>query len=245
MRALALLGLARNELRLAFAGASKHPVFVRLSRTVIEKQLPIAPFEDLLGAFEQDQRVMRYETYERLLDYCTRSANPVGRIVLMLDGYSPELSPELFLLSDRICTALQLTKFWQDVRRDLLERDRIYLPRVDFGHGEEELRSWMNRGNDPEARVEYILSLRKLVERTDLLFAEGEELVRRLDRRLGPVVYLFHRGGRETLRLILRTGCTTLWQRPALSKFQKLDLIARAFVLRSIGRWRRERSEPR
>ena len=213
-------------------------MFKILGETIKAKNLPIGPFEDLILAFEQDQRVPRYETWDQLLDYCTRSANPVGRIVLMLDGFIPDREPELFHLSDRVCTALQLTNFWQDVRRDLLERDRIYLPLRDIRHTEDEIRDWMNRSNDPEARVPYILALRQLVERTDMLYIEGGQIVGHLNRRLGPVVYLFHHGGRETLRLILRTGCTTLWKRPKLSRLDKAILILRALTLRSLRRWR-------
>lgn len=237
-RALSLLGLARHELHLAAAGTSHHPIFQSLGATIQAKKLPLAPFEDLILAFEQDQRVTRYETWDQLLDYCTRSANPVGRIILMLDGRTPELHAEQFRLSDQICTALQLTNFWQDVRRDIVERDRIYLPLKDFDHGEDELRSWMTRPKDPGARVPYILALRQLVERTDLLFVESEVLVKQLDRRLGPVVYLFHRGGQETLRLILRKGCTTLWDRPSLTKFEKASLVVSALTLRAFRKWK-------
>ncbi|MBX3389418.1 MAG: squalene synthase HpnC [Phycisphaeraceae bacterium] len=237
-RALKLLELARQELRLAVRGDSHHPVFQKLGETMRAKNLPVGPFEDLILAFEQDQRVTRYETWDQLLDYCTRSANPVGRIVLMLDGFIPDREPELFYLSDRICTALQLTNFWQDVRRDLVERDRIYLPLHDIHRSEAEIREWMSRPKDPEARVPFILALRQLVERTDILYVEGGQIVGHLNRRLGPVVYLFHHGGRETLRLILRTGCTTLWERPRLSKVDKAVLILRALALRSLRRWR-------
>jgi squalene synthase HpnC len=236
-RALALLELARQELRLGAGGTSHHPVFKKLGETIRAKNLPLTPFEDLILAFEQDQRIARYETWDQLLDYCTRSANPVGRIILMLDGHTPEQHPELFRLSDNICTALQLTNFWQDVRRDLIERDRIYIPMHDFQHTEAKLRDWMNRPRDPEARLPYILGLRQLVERTDLLFAEGEPLINQLTRRLGPAVYLFFHGGRDTLNLILRTGCTTLWQRPKLSKIDKAALILRALTLRTLRRW--------
>ena len=237
-RSLSLLELARQELRSGAAGLSHHPVFRRLGETISAKSLPLAPFEELILAFEQDQRVVRYETWDQLVDYCTRSANPVGRIVLRLGGYTPERHAELFAQSDNICTALQLTNFWQDVRRDLLERDRIYIPLHEFQHTEAELRDWLGRPHDPRARVPFILGLRRLVERTDLLFAEGAPLIKHLNRRIGPAVYLFFRGGRDTLNLILRTGCTTLWHRPKLSKLDKLALITQALVLRTFRTWR-------
>src|SRR5207244_120023 len=91
-------------------------------------------------AFVQDQRIIRYETFEQLCDYCRRSANPVGRLVLYVCGYR---DAERQQLSDFTCTALQLANFWQDVRRDLLDLDRVYLPADSmrsFGVSEQQLR---------------------------------------------------------------------------------------------------------
>src|SRR5262249_23654692 len=104
---------------------------------------------------------------------------------------------------------------------------------------ESDLREWLQRPTDPAARVPYIKSLRPLAERTEELFSRGKPLIRSLNRRLGPAVYLFYHGGHDTLRLIARTGCTTLWQRPSLPKAAKLNLILSALSLRAIGRWRR------
>ena len=98
-----------------------------LAETVAEFTIPIAPFEALISAFEQDQVVSDYATYAQLLDYCSRSANPVGHLVLYLAGSYDE---ENARLSDLTCTGLQLANFWQDVVRDLAI-GRIYLPRED------------------------------------------------------------------------------------------------------------------
>src|SRR5207244_946690 len=95
----------------------------------------------------QDQRVSRYETFEQVVDYCRRSANPVGRLVLYLCGYRDE---QRQMLSDHTCTALQLANFWQDVRRDLLDHDRIYLPAEDmdrFGVSEADLHDGIRAGH--------------------------------------------------------------------------------------------------
>jgi phytoene/squalene synthetase len=126
-RSLDLLAWWRRELEQCFAGQPRHPVFLALQPTLQRHHLPIEPFDDLIRAFEQDQSVDRYDTWEQLIGYCRLSANPVGRLVLMIGG-EPR-TDELFGLSDCICTALQLTNHWQDVRRDLVERDRIYIPR--------------------------------------------------------------------------------------------------------------------
>src|SRR3984893_14429544 len=100
---------------------------VALSETIHQFRIPQGPFLDLLVAFEQDQRVKRYETYDQLLGYCRCSANPVGRLVLYLcQSYDQERTA----LSDFICTGLQLANFWQDVARDL-DIGRVYLPAED------------------------------------------------------------------------------------------------------------------
>src|SRR5690606_29775179 len=117
-----LLAWWRDVLGLCYDGRPLHPVFVALRPTIERHGLPRRLFDDLLDAFEQDQRMRRYDTWGQLLGYCTRSANPVGRLVLMLLGHH---DAERFAWSDATCTALQLTNFWQDMRRDVLERDRI------------------------------------------------------------------------------------------------------------------------
>jgi hydroxysqualene synthase len=99
-------------------------IFLALGATIRALELPLMPFEDLLSAFRQDITTTRYASWSELLDYCRRSANPVGRLVLRIAGCS---DPTLDVASDALCTALQLTNFWQDVRSDF-ERGRIYLP---------------------------------------------------------------------------------------------------------------------
>src|SRR5438105_8593831 len=113
-----------RELDRCYSGEATHPVFIALQGTIDQFEIPIEPFSDLLTAFRQDQTVRRYANWEAVLDYCRYSANPVGRLVLYLCGYS---DGERQALSDFTCTALQLANFWQDVARDL-EKDRIYIP---------------------------------------------------------------------------------------------------------------------
>ena len=124
-RSLELLDWWQRELEALYAGEARHPVFVALKGTVQAHQLPQEPFADLIKAFVQDQTINRYRSYTQVLDYCVRSANPVGRLVLHLCGYADE---QRFRLSDATCTALQLANHWQDVRRDYFERDRVYVP---------------------------------------------------------------------------------------------------------------------
>ncbi|MBP3526524.1 MAG: squalene/phytoene synthase family protein, partial [Opitutales bacterium] len=99
-------------------------IFAACSDTVKKFSIPKSLFRDLVSAFAQDVVKKRYADFPELLDYCRRSANPVGRLVLLLHGFSDE---ERFAMSDDICTALQLANFWQDMRVDKL-KNRIYIP---------------------------------------------------------------------------------------------------------------------
>src|SRR5215467_5221856 len=121
---LRLLTWWRGELDAMYAGRATHPVFAALLPTVDKYGIPPEPFHDLLDAFVQDQTVTRYRNWDELFGYCRNSANPMGRLILYLCGYS---DPERQRLSDSTCTALQLANFWQDVTVDLL-KDRVYIP---------------------------------------------------------------------------------------------------------------------
>src|SRR5260370_382443 len=121
---LRLLAWWREELYAMYEGRVKHPVFVALEGTARKYDLPRQLFDDLIRAFEQDQRVTRCQDWDEVLAYCRYSANPVGRLVLRLCGYADE---KRGLLSDATCTALQLANFWQDVTVDL-DKNPGYLP---------------------------------------------------------------------------------------------------------------------
>jgi squalene synthase HpnC len=221
-RAEALLRWWGDELEACYAGAPRHPVFVALAETVREYAIPIDPFQNLLRAFLQDQRVHRYETYDDVREYCRYSADPVGRLVLYLFGYR---DAERQALSDCTCTALQLANFWQDVAVDW-QKGRVYLPLADmrrFGYTEEAL-----------ARGECSAAFRDLmafeVARARELFAEGAALKDQVARRLRIDLELFTRGGLEILRLIERAGYDVLTRRPALSRGRKAALILRRLL---------------
>lgn len=242
-RALTLLAWWRCQTEAWHRGdPPTHPVFVALASIArqLHVPLPLDPFLDLIDAFEQDQRVSRYETWDELLRYCARSANPVGRLVLCLGGVpdtgaASDLgmpSPRRGVLerSDALCTALQLTNFWQDVRRDLLDRDRVYLPQDLAGLDAATLRDFLTRPNDPAARVPYILALRPLIERTRALFDESRDLWSLVPDEISAPVWMFHSGGLATLRRIEAIGCATLWSRPALTRTAKLLLVSCAWL---------------
>src|SRR4051812_37744883 len=106
---LRLLAWWREQLQAMYGGSASHPVFVALADTVERHHLPIEPFDDLIKAFEQDQTITRYRDWDGVLEYCRYSANPVGRLLLMLCGYRDQMR---FELSDATCTALQLANHW-------------------------------------------------------------------------------------------------------------------------------------
>ncbi len=219
-QSLELLSWWRDELENCFEGRAHHAVFVALKHSADACGLDSLPFHNLLDAFEQDQRVFRYETYEDVLDYCTRSADPVGRIVLALLGYRDE---ERRRLSDKTCTALQLANFWQDVENDLV-RGRIYLPLEDmrrFGVNEEDLAM-------PEANEAVRALLRFEVERTRELFHAGLPLRDMVQGRARFDIDLFSRGGLAILDAIERGGFDVLRKRPKVGKVSKVMLLLRA-----------------
>ena len=221
-RSLELLTWWRGELRAMYHGEARHPVMIALAGTVERYRIPIVPFEALISAFEQDQWVTEYLTYDQLLDYCTRSANPVGHLVLYVAG---AFSPENARLADMTCTALQLANFWQDVARDLAI-GRIYLPREDrarFGYPESDLRAL--RFTPAFAEL-----LRFEVARARDLLSLGRALVPRIPGALAVDVDLFSRGGSAILDRIEARGFDVLSSRPALTRWTKLRLLGRAIA---------------
>ena len=222
---LEMLARFKGQTRECYAGRAQSVVFQALSGTIRRHDIPIEPFLDLIDAFEQDQRVTRYDTFDQLVDYCRRSANPVGRLVLYMAGYRDE---ERQRLSDETCTGLQLANFWQDVRRDLLDIDRIYLPResmAKFGVAEESLAAQIREGRCEPASRELV---KFEVERATGFFDRGAKLLPMLDRSIRPQITLFGQGGRAILKAIRRQGYDTITSRPKLSKWQKGRIMLRA-----------------
>ena len=225
--ALRLLGWWRNELLACYDGKATHPVMLALRETIETFAIPEKPFLDLIVAFEQDQRTPSYPTFDTLLGYCANSANPVGRLVLYLFECHGE---ERGQLSDSICTALQLANFWQDVSRDL-DIGRVYLPiedRLRFGVGDEDL---LARRFTPA----FAQMLEFEVARTRDLMFRGYRLVDLIPAECRPTLELFIEGGLAILARIEQGGFNTLSRRPALTKWDKGLLVARAG-------WRRLRS---
>jgi squalene synthase HpnC len=215
---LRLLAWWRVELDAMYAGRAAHPVFVALQPTVEKHGIPREPFADLVHAFIQDQTVTRYRDWEELFEYCRCSANPVGRLVLYLGGYSDS---ERQRLSDATCTALQLANFWQDVTVDLL-KDRVYIPLdVMARHGYSVDDLYARRFTPAFRNV-----MGEIVEKAQKLFEVGLPLVRKVDRRLALDIDLFSRGGMRVLDKIRDQGYDVLATRPAISKAERVRLLA-------------------
>lgn len=183
-------------------------VFTPLAKTIAQHQLPITPFYDLLSAFEQDITVKRYEDYASLADYCTRSANPVGRLMLHLFNAT---SSQDIAESDAICTGLQQVNFWQDVRVDW-HKHRVYLPQEDLRrHGVTD---------DDLAACRLTPAWRELmafqVERTRALLHFGAPLARRLPGRIGLELRLVVQGGLRVLERIEASSYDVFMNRPEL-----------------------------
>jgi squalene synthase HpnC len=221
VRASQSLAELRRQTQECYAGHVSTRLFAALSATIKKYDIPAQPFLDLIDAFEQDQRVDRYQTFEEVVDYCRRSADPVGRLVLYMCGYR---DAERQRLSDRICTALQLTNFWQDVRRDILDRSRIYIPQESmsrFGVTEEQIHA--GRFDERFAQL-----MQSEVDRTQRMFDEGRQLLPMLHWQVRKHIALFGKGGEAILDAIRRQNFDTLTSRPTLSRWQKTRLMITA-----------------
>jgi squalene synthase HpnC len=214
-----------------YQGKARHPVMIALAETVDRYKIPIDPFDLLISAFEQDQTVTEYLTYAQLLDYCSRSANPVGHLVLHVAG---AFEPENARMADATCTALQLANFWQDVARDLAI-GRVYVPREDrarFGYADSDLRAL-------RFTPAFVRLMEYEVERTRALFREGRPLLWRIPPELALDIDLFSRGGQAILKAIAARGFDVLSARPALSRWTKLRLVGQAVAAIALARFGR------
>ncbi len=198
-------------------GRSHHPVFVALHETIVACDLPRTLFHDLLRAFCQDQIKTHYGTWDEAVEYSRYSANPVGRLVLMICGYRDE---QRALLSDDICTGLQLANFWQDAVRDS-EIQRRYIPTEymeRFGVAEGQI----------EGRVftpEFAAMMRALVDRTRDMLRQGAPISALVDDELRVTLDLFRKGGEAILDGIAAQKYDVLRGRPVVTRRRKLVLL--------------------
>jgi len=218
-----LAGLAAYQAeldRIAAGEAPQTPLFADLAAVIAAHRLPIPLFRDLLDAFAQDVVKTRYADYPELVDYCRRSANPVGRLVLHLFGRT---GAELLEQSDCICTALQLINFLQDVAVDWKKR-RIYLPLTDLPH--------FRITEDDIAAGRWSANWAALMDfeiaRAEALMRRGAPLVHALPGRLGWEIRLTVQGGLRILERIRQVRGDVFTRRPKLGPWDWLVLAGRS-----------------
>lgn len=205
-----------------------HPILGPLAGVIRRHDIPLQLFTDLLSAFEQDVTTTRYATYADLADYCRRSANPVGRILLHIFGHA---SPRNLACSDGICSALQLINFWQDVTVDW-DKGRVYIPQEDmdrFGVDEAQIGARQADGR-------WQALMRFEVQRALRMLQGGAPLGLALPGRLGLEIRLIVLGGETVLRKIHAAHGDVLSQRPVVGWRDWLPVLPRALAPRLAGR---------
>jgi squalene synthase HpnC len=205
---LAALDAWEADLVAAVGGQGDDPVLVAVADVIRRRALPVEHFTRLIEANRMDQRITRWESHDDLLEYCAHSATPVGRMVLGVLGID---DPSRVALSDATCAGLQLANFWQDIRRDLEERDRVYLPREDmaiFGVSVDDLRA-------PSATPALRDLVRMQVGRARALLVEGAPLRGMVPWRVRLDIAMFTAGGTWVCDSIAGQDYDTIAARPA------------------------------
>jgi squalene synthase HpnC len=202
------------------------PLYLALADSVARHRLPLQPFHDLLSAFRQDVRKKRYADFGELMDYCRRSANPVGTLLLHLNGAA---SPRNLALSDAVCSALQLINFLQDIAQDYRENGRIYLPVADmarFGVTEDDI---AERRASPAVHALVQFQVRRAAQ----LLRSGSPLGARLRGRFGLEIRAIILGGSRILDKLNQQQDP--FGRPRLGRSEKLMILWQA-LLRGFNR---------
>lgn len=220
---LAALQAYEHELDLIAANVPPQtPLFLQLQKVMHDYALPPQPFRDLLSAFKQDVVTTRYADFPALLDYCRRSANPVGILMLHLYG---QATPNNLRESDAICSALQLINFLQDVAIDW-DKQRIYLP-------QDEMQRFAVSANQIQAQqadAQWRALMGFQVRRARRMLLDGAPLASRLPGRIGWELRLVVQGGLRILQRIEQANYDVFRQRPKLGKTDWLLLVGRAIV---------------
>jgi squalene synthase HpnC len=199
---------------------STHPVFVPLASAIRNHAIPLAPFRDLLSAFAQDVEKTRYASFGEVMDYCRRSANPVGRLMMHLYG---DHDPRHLAYSDAICSSLQLINFLQDIAVDY-RKNRIYLPQDEltaYHVSEIQIAQGDTRGL-------WHMMMRKQTERARKLLQAGAPLGRLLKGRIGLELRVTILGGETILRKLHADPGCVFHSRPVLTKTDWISMLGRA-----------------
>jgi squalene synthase HpnC len=209
--------------RIAAGQAPETPLFADLAVVIAAHGLPLQLFRDLLDAFAQDVVKTRYADFPELLDYCRRSANPVGRLVLHLAGRT---GPQQLERSDCICTALQLINFWQDVAVDW-KKGRVYLPLADLP------RFRVAEGDIATGRwsANWAALMDFQTDRAAALMRRGAPLVHDLPGRIGWEIRLTVQGGLRILERLRRARGDVFRERPVLGPWDWAVLAGRSLTM--------------
>jgi squalene synthase HpnC len=202
--------------------ASDDPIFLALGATIRDRRLPVQLFADLLSAFRQDITTHRYPTWASVLDYCRRSANPVGRLVLRIAGYD---DPRLDRSSDALCTALQLTNFWQDVERDW-RNDRLYVPLEDV----DACHARVQDLSDSRMTEPWNHALQRVAGRTRESFRAGRDVCDGVHGRLRYELRLTWLGGMRILEHLEAAHFDVFVSRPTLTPRDAPRLVWQALT---------------
>ena len=215
----------RGELtRIAAGETPQQPLFIKLAAEIRAHDLPMQAFRDLLDAFSQDVVKKRYADYGELLDYCRRSANPVGNLLLHL---YQDATPVNIAYSDAICTALQLINFWQDVAKDFAI-GRIYLPQDDmarFGVSDGQI----GQGVCDET---WRALMKFEIDRARALMLQGAPLGSILGGRIGLEMRMIIAGGLRILDKLETANYDMFHRRPVLRAFDWVIMLAKSAPLR-------------
>ena len=196
-------------------------IFVALKDTMNSLKIPAKEFRDLLTAFKQDSIKQKYDEFDELIEYSKYSANPIGHLVLYVSGINDE---KLFRLSDYVCTALQLTNFWQDVSVDL-NMGRVYIPdkeMIKYNYN-------YNLLNDRIENIDLLNLIKSLVDKTKELFENGKELDGHLHGRLKYEFRTMYRGGMSILEKIEKMEYKVLSKRVTVNTSDKFKLLLKIF----------------
>jgi squalene synthase HpnC len=197
-------------------------LFAALSNTIHSYQLQPSLFHDLLSAFRQDVTKTRYQDFYEVLDYCRRSANPVGRLMLQLFN---EANDQNNADSDKICSALQLINFMQDIQQDLVENDRVYFPLDEMQAAGVTIKDLKNRNTEPHV-VEFVRM--QTVRAKDMLL-QGASLGKRLQGRFGMEIRAITSGGLRICDALLKQD-SNIYSRPRLDTRDKIGMLIDALT---------------
>lgn len=206
----------------ATKGQAADPIFIAVAETLKDAEIPPQLLKDLLTAYRMDVQKKRHKTFEDLIFYCKHSANPVGRLVLHIMGYKDE---SIHLLSDKICTALQLANFWQDVEIDLA-KDRVYLP-------EDEMRRFKVTEGDLHLKIcnrAFRMLMKHCSDRTAALFNEGLPLTQKVGKDLKWEMKMTWLGGTTILKKLVKADFDVYKHRPTIGFADKIYLLTRSIL---------------